>query len=126
MLYRRNSDAEAGGCSVFTPSYLYTDSYSAPDSGSVDLSEPLPVLCTNSAPLTRSNITSDTSRQIQLSTPSAGILTGYRDKFSFRFLGIKYAESPTGVARFQPPTALQVAPDTVRSALEYGPACAQV
>lgn len=117
---------EEGLCSVFTPSYQYGGEYTPSAPGSVDLSTSLPVLCTNSAPLTRSNITADTSRQIQLSTPSAGVLTGYRDKFSWRFLGIKYAEPPTGEARFLPPTPVQVSSDTVRSALEYGPACAQV
>ncbi|KAI0920379.1 hypothetical protein AcW1_002137 [Taiwanofungus camphoratus] len=112
----------AAACSVFTPG----STYSSFDSSSIDLNERLPVLCTNSAPLTRSNVTSyDTSRQIQLSTNSAGILSGFRDKFSFRFLGIKYAESPAGSARFQPPVPLQVSPDTVRSALAYGPVCAQ-
>ncbi|KZT08692.1 alpha/beta-hydrolase [Laetiporus sulphureus 93-53] len=117
---------DASSCSVFTPDYLYTDDYiGSASTANVDLSERLPVLCTNSAPLTRSNITSDTFRQIELSTPSAGVLTGYRDKFSWRFLGIKYAEPPIGEARFQPPTALQVPPGTVRSALEYGPVCAQ-
>lgn len=116
---------EEGLCSVFTPSYQYGGEYTPSAPGSVDLSTSLPVLCTNSAPLTRSNITADTSRQIQLSTPSAGVLTGYRDKFSWRFLGIKYAEPPTGEARFLPPTPVQVSSDTVRSALEYGPACAQ-
>ncbi|KAI0916375.1 hypothetical protein AcV5_003334 [Taiwanofungus camphoratus] len=117
---------DASGCSVFTPSYQYTDEHAQTDASSaVSPTERYPVLCTNSAPLTRSNITADTSRQIQLSTPSAGILTGYRDKFSFRFLGIKYTEPPTGEARFQPPIPLQVAPDSVRSALAYGPVCAQ-
>lgn len=83
-------------------------------------------LCTNSAPFARSNVTSyDTSRQIQVPTSNAGILQGFRDKFSWRFLGIKFAEPTTGDARFQAPTALKVAPNTTRSALEYGPYCAQ-
>ncbi|CCL98439.1 uncharacterized protein FIBRA_00436 [Fibroporia radiculosa] len=114
-----------GSCTAFTPSYQYSQAAFEPDS-SVNPAERLPVLCTNSAPLTRSNVTSyDTSRQIQLSTPSAGVLTGFRDKFSFRFLGIQYAESTTDAARFQPPTAVEVSPGTPTSALAYGSMCAQ-
>ena len=116
----------ASGCAAFTPSYQYSDVGYQVDTN-VDASTQLPVLCTNSAPLARSNVTSyDTSRQIQLSTPSAGLLTGYRDRFSFRFLGIKYAQSTNGSARFQPPTALSVEPGTEVSALEYGNFCPQV
>ncbi|OZJ06445.1 hypothetical protein BZG36_00593 [Bifiguratus adelaidae] len=88
--------------------------------------EKLPVLCTNSAPLSRSNVTSyDTSRQITIDTPSAGLLRGYRDKFGFRFLGINYAEPTSGEARFEPPTMLKVEKGTERDALQYGPMCAQ-
>ncbi|EGO19154.1 hypothetical protein SERLADRAFT_443197 [Serpula lacrymans var. lacrymans S7.9] len=108
-------------CSVFVPDFSYSNTTDV----IVDLSDRLPVLCTNSAPLTRSNVTADTSRQIEIATNSAGILEGYRDKFSWRFLGIKYAEPTTGEARFQPPTALSVSSDSVRSALAYGPLCAQ-
>ncbi|KAH9923672.1 Alpha/Beta hydrolase protein [Fomitopsis serialis] len=125
-LNAQNLSVALTSCSVFTPSYDSTDDYPGSSTlSTADLSARLPVLCTNSAPLTRSNITADTSRQIQLSTPAAGTLVGYRDKFSFRFLGIKYAEPPTGEARFQPPTPVQASPYTVRSALEYGPTCAQ-
>ncbi|KAH7925556.1 alpha beta-hydrolase [Leucogyrophana mollusca] len=109
------------GCSV-----LSLDANTFDSDATVDLSNRLPALCTNSAPLSRSNVTSyDTTRQIEVSTSAAGILQGFRDKFSFRFLGIKYAETTAGEARFQPPTALQVSSDSVRSALAYGPQCAQ-
>ncbi|KAH7913937.1 alpha beta-hydrolase [Hygrophoropsis aurantiaca] len=108
-------------CSAFSIDATTFDS-----DASTDLSSRFPALCTNSAPLTRSNVTAyDTTRQIQISTSAAGILQGFRDKFSFRFLGIKYAESTAGEARFQPPVPLQVSKDTVRSALAYGPRCAQ-
>ncbi|KIJ64611.1 hypothetical protein HYDPIDRAFT_132661 [Hydnomerulius pinastri MD-312] len=115
--------AGSPGCSVFTlgASSPY-DEVLQP----ADLSSRLPALCTNSAPLTRSNVTAyDTTRQISVSTPKAGILRGFRDKFTWRFLGIKYGESTAGEARFQPPTAVEVTADTVRSALAYGPLCAQ-
>lgn len=92
-----------------------------------DLSSRLPALCTNSAPLTRSNVMShDTTRQIDVSTPKAGILRGFRDKFAWRFLGVKYTESTAGQGRFQPPRPLDVPSNTVRTALAYGPFCAQV
>ncbi|KDQ52050.1 hypothetical protein JAAARDRAFT_62194 [Jaapia argillacea MUCL 33604] len=58
---------------------------------------------------------------MDLSTPSAGALTGYRDKFSWRFLGIKYATS----TRFAPPVALSVSEGEHRNATLYGPRCAQ-
>ncbi|KAG0698307.1 alpha beta-hydrolase [Suillus ampliporus] len=117
--------AGSGGCTMFTVG-ISLSSYDAYADTSPDLSSRYPALCSNSAPLTRSNVTSyDTSRQIEVSTPSAGILRGFRDKFSFRFLGIKFAESTAGAGRFKPPTALRVSKDTVRNALEYGPRCAQ-
>ncbi|KAH0826194.1 alpha beta-hydrolase [Lanmaoa asiatica] len=110
------------GCSVFSLGSPPYGGESTPGPSSS-----LPALCTNSAPLTRSNVTSyETTRQIDVSTPTAGILRGFRDKFTWRFVGIKYAESPSGVNRFQPPIPLQVSSDTVRTALEYGPFCAQV
>ncbi|KAF8546375.1 alpha beta-hydrolase [Imleria badia] len=110
------------GCSIF--------SLGAPSSygggSSPDISSTFPALCTNSAALTRSNVTNyDTTRQIDVSTPTAGILRGFRDKFTWRFIGMKYAESPAAGNRFQPPIPLQVSPDTKRTALEYGPFCAQ-
>ncbi|KAG1725308.1 alpha beta-hydrolase [Suillus lakei] len=86
----------AGGCAVFTVGTSHTCDADT----SLDLSNRYPTLCTNTAPLTRSNVTSyDTSRQIEVSTPSAG--------------GIKFAESTAG------------AETAVRDALEYGPRCAQ-
>ncbi|KAF9222951.1 alpha beta-hydrolase [Gyrodon lividus] len=111
-----------GSCSVFQSNQ---DSNAV--SSSSDSSQRLPALCTNAAYLTRSNITlPNTDFTIDVPTANAGILTGFRDKFSFRFLGVKYAQPTGGQGRFQPPEALQVSADTQRSALEYGPMCAQV
>ncbi|KAF9821386.1 hypothetical protein IEO21_00632 [Rhodonia placenta] len=124
VLYAKPSPTDSTECAVFTPSYQYAGEYQM--DASADANELLPVLCTNSAPLTRSNVTSyDTTRQIRLTTPSAGVLYGYRDKFTYRFLGIKYADSTAGEGRFQPPTAYEVEPSTERSAVAYGTMCAQ-
>jgi hypothetical protein len=56
--------------------------------------EPLPVLCTQSAPL--SNLTyADNSTTWRTTVTSASqSWTGFRDKFSFRFEGIRYAPQP--------------------------------
>ena len=68
----------------------------------------------------------DTTGRIDVLTPKAGILRGFRDKFTRRFLGIKYTESTAGWGRFQPPKLLNVPSNAVRTALTYGPFCAQV
>ncbi|GAB5586050.1 hypothetical protein Unana1_00950 [Umbelopsis nana] len=110
-------------CSVFVPDQIQFSTY-VQDAKSYE--DKLPVLCTNSAPLSRSNVTSyDTSRQVTIDTPGAGLLRGFRDKFGFRFLGINYAEPTSGEARFEPPTMLKVEKGTERDALKYGPMCAQ-
>ena len=111
----------SAGCAAFTVGSP------SPYDETLDLSSPLPALCTNSAPLTRSNVTSyDTTRQIDVLTPKAGILRGFRDKFTWRFLSIKYTESTAGQGRFQLPKPLNVPSNAVRTALTYGPFCAQV
>ncbi|KIJ58853.1 hypothetical protein HYDPIDRAFT_33765 [Hydnomerulius pinastri MD-312] len=111
-----------GGCSAFQ---LNVNSSAISPAG--DSNQRLPALCTNSAQPSRSNVTTTGTLDFSIDVPTAnaGILTGFRDKFSWRFLGVKYAESTAGQARFQPAKALQVSADTQRSALEYGPFCAQ-
>ncbi|KAJ5085844.1 hypothetical protein N7532_010615 [Penicillium argentinense] len=53
--------------------------------------EPLPVLCTQNAPYS-STSSQDTSPKWQVSVHSNNEqITGYRDRLSFRFLGIRYA-----------------------------------
>ena len=93
----------SAGCAAFTVGSP------SPYDETLDLSSPLPALCTSFAPLTRSGVTSyDTTRQIGVLTPKAGILRGIRDKFTWRFLGIKYTESTAGQGRFRPPKPLNV------------------
>lgn len=52
-----------------------------------------PALCANPLPRFQagSNIHTDKSKQIKVTTPKAGTYQGYRDQNQFRFLGIKYA-----------------------------------
>ncbi|KAJ5774340.1 hypothetical protein N7457_009236 [Penicillium paradoxum] len=83
--------------------------------------EKLPVLCTQSAPY--SNITfQDTSSQWQVTVHSNNeYLTGFRDRFSFRFLGIRYADQPQRWDYSQ----LYRGSGTKVSALDYGSDCIQ-
>jgi hypothetical protein len=79
----------------------------------------LPALCTQSAPLSYVNNTdTSVSRQTQVISGKA-VYTGWRDKLSFRFLGIPYASFPQ---RFidSSPTSLT----GNISALDFGSICA--
>ncbi|KAF3930109.1 Acetylcholinesterase [Dactylella cylindrospora] len=59
-----------------------------------DCHKRLPVLCSNSAPLGNSTY-SDTSARWHTSRKVGNqIVTGYRDRNSFRFIGIRYAADP--------------------------------
>ncbi|KAJ4985919.1 Para-nitrobenzyl esterase 4 [Stagonosporopsis vannaccii] len=81
---------------------------------------PLPALCQNSAALSSLALTDTSNRwQTAVSTGNATI-TGYRDKHSFRFQGIKYATIPS---RFS--DAAYLLPAGNISALSYGPSCVQ-
>ncbi|KAK3075435.1 hypothetical protein LTR53_001220 [Teratosphaeriaceae sp. CCFEE 6253] len=80
----------------------------------------LPALCTQSATVSGINET-DTSASIQTQvTSGAAVYTGYRDKVSFRFLGIQYGSYPQ---RFTYSSPLEVSGDV--SALEFGAICRQ-
>ncbi|KAI2636430.1 alpha/beta-hydrolase [Hypomontagnella submonticulosa] len=81
----------------------------------------LPVLCTHSAPF--SNETSqDTSEKWQITVKSNNeSLTGFRDRFSFRFLGIRYAPQPKRFTYSEP----YVGSGEEVSATAYGSQCAQ-
>jgi len=85
---------------------------------SVDCNTRLPALCTQSAPLSFVNNTDTSlSRQTQVSSGKA-VYTGWRDKLSFRFLGIKYATFPQ---RFTD-SSLVVSTGNI-DALDFGARC---
>ncbi len=86
----------------------------------VSCDTPLPALCRNSAALSSVDST-DTSKQWQTSVSIGNAtVTGYRDKHSFRFQGIKYATIPS---RFSDSAYLPLTGNI--SALAYGPQCLQ-
>ncbi|KAL0581783.1 hypothetical protein V5O48_000260 [Marasmius crinis-equi] len=61
----------------------------------------LPFLCTNSAPHT-TKVDTDFSASPKIDVVSNGtVFTGTRDHLTFRFMGIPYAQSPTGQLRFK-------------------------
>ncbi|VBB86727.1 Putative cholinesterase [Podospora comata] len=78
-------------------------------------------LCTNKAPFSNETF-QDTSSKWQVSVDvNNQTLTGFRDRLSFRFLGVRYAPQPQ---RFTYPTLFQGSGEAA-SALEYGSQCAQ-
>ncbi|KAJ5656772.1 hypothetical protein N7507_008722 [Penicillium longicatenatum] len=81
----------------------------------------LPVLCTQSAPYSNSD-SQDTSSRWQVSVHSNNeYLTGFRDRVSFRFLGIRYAPQPKRWTHSQ----LYEGTGNDASALDYGSECPQ-
>ncbi|KAK4143660.1 Alpha/Beta hydrolase protein [Dichotomopilus funicola] len=80
-----------------------------------------PGFCTNSAPFSNQS-GQDTGKRWQVSLDVNGqTLTGFRDRLSFRFLGIRYAKQPE---RFTYPTLFKGSGEDA-SALEYGSQCIQ-
>ncbi|KAL2122949.1 hypothetical protein VTJ04DRAFT_3404 [Mycothermus thermophilus] len=83
--------------------------------------ERLPGFCTNSAPFSNTSF-QDTSSKWHIDVEvNNQILTGFRDRLSFRFLGIRYAPQPP---RFEYPTLWRGKGERA-SALEYGSQCVQ-
>ncbi|KAJ5208777.1 hypothetical protein N7449_003156 [Penicillium cf. viridicatum] len=83
--------------------------------------EKLPVLCTQSA-LFSNGTFQNTSAQWQVTVHSNDeYLTGFRDRFSFRFLGIRYAKQPRRWAYSQ----VYKGTGKKSSALDYGSDCTQ-
>lgn len=85
---------------------------------SVACNTKLPALCTQSAPLSYANIT-DTSprRQTRVSSGKA-VYRGWRDKLSFRFLGIRYGSYPERFTDSSP-----TVPAGEIDALDFGAQC---
>ncbi|KAK0732802.1 Alpha/Beta hydrolase protein [Apiosordaria backusii] len=78
-------------------------------------------LCTNKAPFSNETF-QDTSSKWQVSVDvNNQTLTGFRDRLSFRFLGVRYAPQPQ---KFTYSTLFQGSGEAA-SALEYGSQCAQ-
>ncbi|KAI0455322.1 Alpha/Beta hydrolase protein [Xylaria acuta] len=81
----------------------------------------LPVLCTQSAPFS-SDTSQDNSKKWHVKVRSNNeYITGFRDRLSFRFLGVRYAAQPK---RFAYPQ-LYVGNNSDVSATQYGSMCIQ-
>ncbi|KAK6330470.1 hypothetical protein TWF696_003361 [Orbilia brochopaga] len=81
----------------------------------------LPALCAHSAPLSNGTFW-DTSERYQVTAKNGeNSLTGFRDSFGFRFIGVRYAEDPGRFAYSTPYTAV-----SDENALEYGSWCLQM
>ncbi|KAF9920874.1 hypothetical protein FBU30_009181 [Linnemannia zychae] len=88
----------------------------------IPCSTQLPTVCFNSV-MRRVLLFQDNGRQIKVDTP-VGQLQGWRDMNAFRFLGIPYAEAPTGERRFAAP--VPKAPfTTTQDSTVYGHICPQ-
>ncbi|KAK0621458.1 Alpha/Beta hydrolase protein [Bombardia bombarda] len=88
---------------------------------SVDAAQRLPALCTQTAPYSSENV-QDTGPTWQVAVEANNqTLTGFRDRLSFRFLGIRYALQPK---RFTYSSQFQGSGEAA-SALSYGAQCAQ-
>ncbi|KAI4523882.1 alpha/beta-hydrolase [Schizophyllum commune Loenen D] len=86
------------------------------------LDDRLPFLCTNSAPHTQ-RVDTDFSDHPRMTIRSGGHnFTGTRDHIVFRFMGIPYAQPPTGSLRFKYPKEPE-AKDI--DATAFKPACLQ-
>ena len=85
----------------------------------IDCKAKLPALCTQSAILSYVNNTDTSASKQTTVTSDKAIYTGWRDKLSFRFLGIKYASFPQ---RFVDSSPTSLTGNV--SALDFGSICA--
>ncbi|GJJ77783.1 hypothetical protein EMPS_10142 [Entomortierella parvispora] len=90
---------------------------------SLACSTPLPSVCLNNVGRHRLLI-SNTLRQVRVNTP-VGQIQGSRNRDSFRFLGIPYAEAPVGDLRFAAPVAKAPFTGTF-DAIDYKAFCPQI
>lgn len=74
----------------------------------------LPSLCSNI----------NTNGKVTVQT-SLGRITGARDKFGFRFKGIRYAKAPTGALRFAAPVPITAKWTNTIEATQFGAMCPQ-
>ncbi|KAK4443943.1 Alpha/Beta hydrolase protein, partial [Podospora aff. communis PSN243] len=89
--------------------------------GQADPASLLPALCTQTAPYSSKGV-QDTSEKWRVEVKANNqTLTGYRDRLSFRFFGIRYAPQPK---RFTYSTLFQGSGESV-PALDHGAQCAQ-
>ncbi|KAG0050749.1 hypothetical protein BGZ83_004465 [Gryganskiella cystojenkinii] len=89
----------------------------------IDCSTQLATVCKNGAKR-RDLLQKDLTRQIRIDTP-IGQVQGYRDQNAFRFVGIPYAEPPTGDRRFAKPVPKSRFV-SVWDATSYGHSCPQM
>ncbi|KAG0077787.1 hypothetical protein BGZ93_001119 [Podila epicladia] len=75
----------------------------------------LPSLCSNV----------NTNGKVTVQT-SLGRITGARDKFGFRFKGIRYAKAPTGTLRFAAPVPITTKWTNTVEATQFGAMCPQM
>ena len=88
---------------------------------STSCEENLPAICTQSAPITNADSSDvSTNWHIQLPTESGMNITGYRDRHSFRFMGVRFASQP---ARWTQSTPYKM--DESTDALTPGNRCKQ-
>ncbi|WVF70060.1 hypothetical protein IAT40_004847 [Kwoniella sp. CBS 6097] len=105
----------ANGCAHLTSSQI------PETTAQCDKQQYLPALCTNSAPYsTQEKQDNSTYWQVKIQTGEATWTTGFRDKVSFRFQGIRYAAQPQ---RFTHSTPYEAKNDT--SALAFQSECVQ-
>jgi hypothetical protein len=85
----------------------------------VDCEARLPALCTQTAPLSYVNITDVSASEQTAVSSGKAIYTGWRDRLSFRFLGIKYGSFPQRFTDSSPTSHTGNV-----SALDFGSICA--
>lgn len=111
QLYHVSGKGPHGSCKSIDPSSGHIQP--------VDCKTKLPALCTQSAPLSFVNNTDTSASKQTTVTSGKAIYTGWRDKLSFRFLGIKYGSFPQ---RFTYSSQTSLTGNV--SALDFGPICA--